>query len=230
MTQPTPARTATRTPRRRREGVALIVAMLVLLMATATATYAVQNTSYELRSSGSAKKALQTKYAAESCVAVVMGVLEARQETNSLSNWLTTCQPASDMTERYYLPDVCTTGVDSYCFFDCASLAADPYVFTNPLPSGDFEATNGQRASAYSPQGEVMIEYHCEPLTATSGLLSVTASIFGRLDLPGAQDFRTCDDGNDATWGALEDRNEYHSSISISRGYYTVNVTSCDLF
>jgi hypothetical protein len=48
------------------EGAAMLVTMLVLLMSTATAVFAVHATTYEIRSAGAGRQALQTQYVGES--------------------------------------------------------------------------------------------------------------------------------------------------------------------
>ena len=214
----------------RRRGAALIVAMLVLLMATATATFALQNTGYELRAAGSAKQAVQAKYVAESAVSAVMAWLEIKQEQNALATMLNGCVPPNDMMDPYYLPDLCTTGVDSYCFMTCDDIANDVDFMDDPLIDDQDVCGGGVVNSPYAPSCEVLLEYHCDQLTPTFGLLYVTASIFGKREVPAAMDFRTQDDGDDTNWGALEDRNAFHSSLSITRSYYTVSVTDCSLY
>jgi hypothetical protein len=62
--------------RRGREGAVMLVVMLVVLMVTATGLFAVYSTTYELRSAGTFRQAMQTQYIAEGGVATGMALID----------------------------------------------------------------------------------------------------------------------------------------------------------
>ncbi len=60
----------------RREGAVMLVVMLVVLMVTATGMFAVYSTTYELRSAGTFRQAMQTQYVAEGGVSTGMALID----------------------------------------------------------------------------------------------------------------------------------------------------------
>ena len=62
--------------RKREEGAVMLVVMLVVLMVTATAMFAIYSTTYELRSAGTFRQAMQTQYIAEGGVTTAMALID----------------------------------------------------------------------------------------------------------------------------------------------------------
>jgi hypothetical protein len=67
---------ARRRARSAREGAVMLVVMLVVLMVTATAMFAVYSTTYELRSAGTFRQAMQTQYIAEGGISTGMALID----------------------------------------------------------------------------------------------------------------------------------------------------------
>lgn len=62
--------------RRGRRGAAMLAVMLVVLMVTATGMFAVYSATYELRSAGSFRQAMQTQYVAEGGIQTGMALID----------------------------------------------------------------------------------------------------------------------------------------------------------
>ena len=62
--------------RMKREGAVMLVVMLVVLMVTATGMFAVYSTTYELRSAGTFRTAMQTEYLAEGGISTAMAFVD----------------------------------------------------------------------------------------------------------------------------------------------------------
>ena len=60
----------------KREGAVMLVVMLVVLMVTATGMFAVYSTTYELRSAGTFRTAMQTEYLAEGGISTAMAFVD----------------------------------------------------------------------------------------------------------------------------------------------------------
>lgn len=109
----------------RQEGVAMLIVLLVLLVTTAAATYSLHSVSFDLRSAGYAKQAMQTEYVAATAINAAFAYVDRIGPTSLLSAMNGSNPPAPGPNEPALAPGKQAYRVDLRDFADAPPVVHD---------------------------------------------------------------------------------------------------------
>lgn len=217
-----------RRPRKRSEGMVLLIVLMIITVASATAAYALQGSAVEVQAAGAYKRRMQVRYASESLV----------MATATLVDEIHLCEESfvgsgAPTMARYGLPNLDPDSTSSPGGFSMVDFVTDNTV-TSPLPSEcdlRFPActtclagsgTDSTPRSVYYPFFAALKERWARVDTSpgsTGTPYRCAVTVFGELNIDGRPFLATPNIPD----GAQDDSGvgrRYHDTISMSQAYY----------
>jgi hypothetical protein len=139
--------------KRSERGAAMLVVMLLLLVVTATATFAIQSTSVELRSSGYARQRMQSRYVAEGALAASITMMEQNPGPAVMMRQLELSE-SSPVVRQLAFSEPQMAGNRGNIRVTMSEMATSPGLVGAPIETGAARESLGH-GMAYRPDFEV---------------------------------------------------------------------------